>query len=330
MAQAIKFQDKVYNFPDTATRSQILEFLQIKASGSIAKPDFPITEEDEAIIGEAVEKQSTFFEREGIRATPVRGAVEAALQISKQGLADQPAAPIEKPTAPSAVSVPAGPELAMTTKQATHYDVIKKIEVGDREQPFIRTTVAPTKPKERGSTAYGPLQITSGLLGGYLKTRLKLFTNNEAQAMRLLRERQEIAIKVGGKFDRPKFEKGGAQRAWADSQAEAMGYETTKDFLDAFDYGGNYGLHTDKTFMKLYDNFSKKMLNDVLKLAKGIGVDAAAIWHGGPDWKTSKHAASTKAYIALYINYEKRLGQSPAIKGTPARPSIVQNIPPKK
>lgn len=323
MAQAVKFQDKTYNFPDSATKDQILQFLQTKISGAVVKPELPITEEDEAIIGEAVPVGSTFFEREGIRATPVKGAVEQALEFSRQRLA-------EKPTAPSAASVPALPDIAMNTKQATHYDVIKKIEVGDKEQPFIRTTLAPTKPNKPGSTAYGPLQITSGLLGGYLKTRLKLFTNDEAQAMRLLRERQVIAIKIGGQFDRPKFEKGGAQRAWAEAQAEAMGYETPKDFLDAFDYGGNYGLHTDKTFIKLYDNFSKKMLNDVLKLSKGIGVDAAAIWHGGPDWKTSKHASSTRAYIALYINYEKQLGPSPAIKGTPTRPSIVQNIPPKK
>jgi len=275
MAQAVKFNDRMYNFPDNATKEQILGFLEQNASGSVGKPEPQPPEGDE-------------------------------------------------PDVVTSPAIPLIPQVGMTASQATHRDVIARIETGGNiDQPFIRTGVAPKRKKQLDSTAYGPLQITRNLIRGYLKTKPKLFNADEKAAMNLLIERQKISLTIGGKFKRPAFERGGSERVFAEAQAEALGFDNADDFLDAFDYGGNLGLHEDKKFMVQYENFSRKMLNDVLKGAGGDGEKAAAMWHGGPKWATSSHAAQTKAYIKLYKKFREEMGESTARKGTPI-PSLAK------
>ena len=188
----------------------------------------------------------------------------------------------------------------MNAKLQGFSERITAIETGALDETFIRTQV-----NGSGSSAYGPVQITRGLIAGYLKNKPKLFSDKDKEAMNELAERQRIALKVGGS-DLPKYSRGGSEYAQARVWSKRYGYETTEDFLAAFDYGGDYGLADNEEFALSYASFSRKMLQDHLKGAKGDEVLAAQRWHGGMDFATAKSKKGTKAYKKKYESLMKQ------------------------
>jgi hypothetical protein len=171
---------------------------------------------------------------------------------------------------------------------------IATLESGGLEQPFIRTQLTGS-----GSSAYGPLPITKGILDGELKNNRDSYSPEEQDAMEELSERQRVSLLIGG-GDRKKYEEGGSQDARGQMFQELYGYETRKDFLDAFDYGGDLGLADDEDFAWSYTTFSDKMLQATLKRHKGDELAAAAEWHGGSNWKKAETKSRTEAYLKKY------------------------------
>lgn len=184
--------------------------------------------------------------------------------------------------------------LSLSDKQEQFRSNIQRIETGGLSSEWTRTHVV-----DSASTAYGPYQITGGLIQGYLRNKAKLFGDEELGAMQELHKRQRIAIKIGGK-SRPLYERGGGNHAQAKRWSQEFGFEDVKTFLDAFDYKGDYGLSEDVAFQYQYENFSRKMLQQHLSDAKGNALEAASVWHGGPAWKRGKHKKDTAIYRDKY------------------------------
>lgn len=190
------------------------------------------------------------------------------------------------------------PELPkLNDKQRSFGENIGQIETGGLTNRYIRTKVRPES-NAKGSSAYGPYQITHGLLEGTLEQSPDLFDPVEQRAVQELMERQEVSLAIGGR-DRKRYEKGGLKHGLANRWAKQYGFESTDEFLDAFDYGGDLGLSDDGDFQTLYEGISRKLLNKHLKDAGGDEVEAAAVWHGGNDWK-KKHKSSTEQYVEKY------------------------------
>lgn len=189
-------------------------------------------------------------------------------------------------------------DVAMNKKEGTFRDKIANLETGGLDNDFIRTRVKPKK-GSAGSSAFGTFQITRGLLRSTLRNKAKLFTEPEQAAMAKLINLQSIALAIGG-VDRKKYEKGGRSRSQAEVWAKGLKFETVDDFLNAFDYGGDYGLSKDVAFKAQYENFGRKMLNSVLKQAKGNAPEAASIWHGGKGWRKAKSKSDTKKYRSKF------------------------------
>lgn len=186
----------------------------------------------------------------------------------------------------------------LNKKQQSFRDKIANIETGGLENPYIRTKARPSG-KQSGSSAYGTFQITKGLLKQHLKNG-KAFEESELDAMRTLEERQQVAVLIGGR-DRPKFELGGSQYAQSRMLMKKYGFEDVTTFLDAFDYGGDFGLSEDDEFQMQYEQFGRKMLNSALRKAGGDELEAASVWHGGAGWKKAKSIKDTNKYRDKYI-----------------------------
>lgn len=189
----------------------------------------------------------------------------------------------------------------LNKKQQTFRDTIAKVETGGIEDPFIRTQAKPSG-KQSGSSAYGTFQITKGLIKSYSANKPKMFEEGELAAMATLQERQQVALMIGGR-DRQKFETGGSEYPRTRVMMQKFGYENSKDFLDAFDYGGDYGLKDDNEFQLQYEGFSRKMLNDTLKQAGGDQLEAASRWHGGSGWAKAKSKKDTNIYREKFTAY---------------------------
>lgn len=181
--------------------------------------------------------------------------------------------------------------------QRQYVDAIAEIETDGLEDRFIRTQVRPDE-GGAGSSAYGPYQITHGLLNSTFEQSPQMFTKVEQEAVQELLERQEIALAIGGS-DRQTYERGGRKHGIALRWAREYGFEDVDSFLDAFDYGGNLGLAEDGDFQTLYESFGRKMLLQNLRDANGDGLEAASVWHGGASWSTD-HASTTEQYRDKY------------------------------
>lgn len=190
------------------------------------------------------------------------------------------------------VSVP------LNTKQQSFRDKIAHIETGGLDNPYIRTKARPAG-KQSGSSAYGTFQITKGLLKQFIK-KDKMFEEDELKAMSKLEERQQVAVLIGGR-DRARFELGGSDHAQSRMLMKRFGFEDNKSFLDAFDYGGDFGLTDDDEFQMAYESFGRKMLNNTLRRAGGDELEAASVWHGGANWKKAKSIRDTNKYREKYI-----------------------------
>jgi hypothetical protein len=191
------------------------------------------------------------------------------------------------------------PELpSLNADQQQFIDTIGQIETGGLENRYIRTKVKP-QPGGAGSSAYGPYQITHGLLSNTIDQSGELFDPVELRAAQELLERQEISLAIGGS-DRKKYERGGNKHSMAQKWANDYGFESVDKFLDAFDYGGDFGLAKDGDFQTLYESFGRKMLLKQLKDANGDALEAASQWHGGANWKKGKHKGTTEQYRKKY------------------------------
>lgn len=183
-------------------------------------------------------------------------------------------------------------EIGLSGNEEQFVSHIRTIETGGLEDGYIRTKV-----KGSGSSAYGPYQITRGLLRGTIASNPNLFDENELAAMNALIERQSVALAVGGS-DRKRYAKGGAKAAQGALWAKQYGYESVDQFLADFDYGGNLGLGDNPEFQYLYENVARKLLRQHLKDAGGDFIEAASVWHGGTNWKRAGSKADTIAYRA--------------------------------
>ena len=270
MTQTVEFEGTTHEFPDDFTEEEI--------SSSLSAYD-PTTLEATFNPEEPVEPQGTSAMEDGIHQPELQ-------TISKEEEAELfPDSDLRAQTE----ELP-----SMSAKVQGFRERITAIETGALDETFIRTQV-----KGSSSSAYGPVQITRGLLTSYLRNKSKLFTVPDREAMTELAERQRIALMVGGE-DMPRYSKGGSEHAQARVWAKRYGYETVDEFLTAFDYGGDYGLADDDDFALAYESFSRKMLQDHLKGAKGDEVLAAQRWHGGMDFATAKSKKGTAAYKKKY------------------------------
>ena len=267
MTQTVEFEGSTHEFPDDFTEDEVSSSL-----ASISNPN-DLPEVDPLV------PQGTSAMVDGIH-QPELQTISAEEEAELFPESDLRAREQELP--------------AMNAKLQGFHNRITTIETGALDETFIRTQV-----KGSSSSAYGPVQITRGLITGYLKNKSKLFSVPDREAMTELAERQRIALKVGGS-DIPKHQKGGSEHAQARVWAKRYGYETVDEFLTAFDYGGDYGLAEDDDFALAYESFSRKMLQDHLKGAKGDEVLAAQRWHGGMDFATAKSKKGTAAYKKKY------------------------------
>ena len=180
----------------------------------------------------------------------------------------------------------------MSPEEETFAQHISTIETGGLKDRYIRTKV-----KGSASSAYGPYQITRGLLNGYMKKHAELFDANETEAIKELVERQDVALAVGGK-DKAKYMPGGSKAHMGALWAKSYGYgDNVEAFLNDFDYGGTLGLAKNPEFQYLYENVARKLLKKHLADAGGNMVKAAAVWHGGRNWKQAPSAGDTLAYM---------------------------------
>lgn len=147
-------------------------------------------------------------------------------------------------------------------------NVIAQIETGGERNPFIRTKYRTAK----GSSAYGPYQITYGLL----KASLDTLPPKEVPYALMLLERQRISLLVGGK-DKTKY----IHNREGLFYSQQFGYPSVKAFLEDFDYGGTLGLASNESFKKSYERIAKHLLSITLEQAEGDMVKAAGIWYGG-------------------------------------------------
>lgn len=280
MAKKVMFEGQEYAFPDDATDSEMstaLGKLNIQVKSTEPKTS---AEDENALFAKQDEQQAPST---GGDVQPQGGANESSRNAS-EGATD---------TA-SQSRVSSLKQESLNEDERIFRDKIVKIESGGLAQPYARTGIRP-EGGQSGSSAYGPAQITKGLIVNYLTKRGKLFEDSEVEAMLNLMDRQKVALKIGGR-DRESYEKGGSNAAYADFMAEQYGYDTVEEFLDAFDYSGDLGLSKDNQFKLQYENFSRKMLKDTLKEAKGDQLLAASVWHGGENWKTAASKGDTKRY----------------------------------
>lgn len=184
--------------------------------------------------------------------------------------------------------------MKLNPEQKKFVDTIRTIETGGVQNPYIRTKAVGT-----GSSAYGPWQITKGLLESSLKSSPDMFDERETQAMQDLIQRQKIALAVGGS-DRAKYGAGGAKAAQGAAWAKQYGFASVNDFLNAFDYGGDYGLSQDTDFQLVYEGVAHKLLVSQLDETGGDALEAASRWHGGRGWKNASSKAHTEIYRKRY------------------------------
>jgi len=266
----IEFQGQMHEFPDNFTQDQISGALKgfMVTSPTASHNSTPDTSTALRTERTNVSARTDYTSNEG---------------VAEDGTAVEDFAFPELPT--------------LNDKQRTFGENIGQIETGGLDNRFIRTKVRPDG-KGKGSSAYGPYQITHGLLEGTMEVSPDLFDPVEQRAVQELMERQEVSLAIGGR-DRKRYEKGGLKRGLANRWAKQYGFESTADFLDAFDYGGDLGLSDDGDFQTLYEGIGRKLLNKHLKDAGGDEVEAAGVWHGGPNWR-KKNKSSTEQYIDKY------------------------------
>ena len=116
------------------------------------------------------------------------------------------------------------------------YDALSLAETGGEENPWIRTKVNPIDPetgKKKGSTAFGPVQITKGLIENAIKN--KVFTPETLKFV------NEVMIPMQTSFIK-------------------YGAEDMIPGKEMFDYGQTGGFDVDT-----YEDAYKKMANELIQ-----------------------------------------------------------------
>jgi hypothetical protein len=111
--------------------------------------------------------------------------------------------------------------------------------------------------------------------------------------------RQKVALAVGGS-DRAKYARGGVKMAQGAAWAAKYGFADVDSFLNAFDYGGDFGLSANTEFQLHYESVAEKMLVAQLDEAGGDELEAASRWHGGTGWKNASSRKHTDIYRSRY------------------------------
>jgi len=135
---------------------------------------------------------------------------------------------------------------------------VVQVETGGEKNPWIRTKSIP----EKGSTAYGPLQVTKGLAEKFLKD--KDFTPEETKYLKRFVAQADKFNKYGDNPVRPD-----------EKVKEKEGYDPR------YDYGGE-GELTSEADKAMYWQVMTKVFNKVI----GDETDPEVIakkWHGGED-----------------------------------------------
>lgn len=184
--------------------------------------------------------------------------------------------------------------MKLNAEQQKFVDNIRTIETGGVSNPYIRTKAVGT-----GSSAYGPWQITKGLLESTLKNKPDFFDDKERAVIEDLITRQKVALMVGGS-DRAKYAAGGMKMAQGAAWAKRYGFADVDSFLNAFDYGGDFGLSQNSDFQLAYEGIAHKLLVDQLNETGGDALEAASRWHGGRGWKSASSLAHTEVYRKRY------------------------------
>ena len=137
---------------------------------------------------------------------------------------------------------------------------------------FLRTQVKPAK-GETGSTAYGPVQITKGLMSGYVgnKSDIEFSADEKDYIDRFMKQGEAFAAYGNGDWE--SIPEG--------STVEVLGVEYTRDEVkNTFEYG-KAGVLTSPTDQKLYDSVAKKIMADVLNGVGGDVAKFAQVWRFG-------------------------------------------------
>ena len=175
-------------------------------------------------------------------------------------------------------------------------DAIRQVETGGLADPWIRTKVLGS-----GSSAYGPYQVTKGLIDGALKDNSYNFAPEEKAILRKLSKQQAEALRVGGE-DRQRFEG-----------------RLPQQHLDRFDYGGGFDFTDAEKAVLL--GAQEKMLRKNLADAGGDHEEAARRWHGGRAWeKESKANPNPSAHEDYALRV---MGKFSKLSRRDPRPQIV-------
>lgn len=173
-------------------------------------------------------------------------------------------------------------------------DAIQAVETGGLDDPWIRTKYMPA----RGSTAYGPYQVTMGLARGVLEDDSYGLDDDEKVVLEKLVRQQSFASSIGGR-DR--------------KSAEATG-RFSKEELDKFDYGGTFDFSDAEK--KILLSAQEKMVRKTLDDSGGDHSEAARRWHGGAGWNKPSPNNNPQDHIEYSEKVRKKF-----MSGKPAKKS---------
>ena len=156
-------------------------------------------------------------------------------------------------------------------------DAIRQVETGGLADPWIRTKMSGT-----GSSAYGPYQVTKGLIDGALKDESYGFDGEEKTILRKLSRQQKESLRIGGS-DRSRYEG-----------------KLSREHLDRFDYGGSFDFTDAEKIILL--RAQEKMLKKNLLDSGGDYDEAARRWHGGMAWDKKSDANPDPAAHVAYAD----------------------------
>ena len=137
------------------------------------------------------------------------------------------------------------------------YDAFSFAETGSFDNPWIRTTASET---EGGSTAYGPVQVTGGLLTDYLNNEPDVYNNNKEIAD-LLREQASLFNYYGNEENIP-LHPTHTQGFWNKPLLRHMGALYPTGIQDDFDYGGT-GFNLTDIQKGQYKDLTQDMMLDM-------------------------------------------------------------------
>ena len=151
------------------------------------------------------------------------------------------------------------------SKLGIFMDSIREQETGGLKDPWVRTS---SDAGGVGSSAYGPYQVTKGLVDKFLRDDTIDFTSAEVSALAELSRQQAVSLAIGGS-DRYKY---------ADKYS--------REDLDRFDYGGTLALSDEQKSSLLTAH--EKMLVRIVEESNGNFVEAARRWHGGNNHRNER------------------------------------------